>query len=287
MNFTLLFVAILWGINNPVVKSALQHFSPLAFNGLCFAIASVALCLIFLVQKQSIPRYGKDWGNVILIALLGTTLYQILFIFGIHLTRAGNTSLILAMVPIFVALLSQLTRNEKLSWEAWIGIFLSLGGVSLIILGDNSLEVNKNTFQGDMLILLGALMTAISLLLCTSLLKRYNAFSTAVMTCTLGGSLLFLVSIPSFFNQDWSLITGFDWMSLGYSALFPTALAQLILYSQLHKKGTTRVAIYNNIVPVVSLLVAWPLLKENPQYSQILGAIAIFAGTFITERKKS
>src|ERR1700687_2896286 len=104
LDLSLLLLALIWGINNPLIKHALRHFSPLAFDGSCFALASLIVFCTFKITKRKVPAFGRDWNTVIAAGLIGITFYQLFFIFGINRTLAGNASLILATVPAFVAI---------------------------------------------------------------------------------------------------------------------------------------------------------------------------------------
>jgi drug/metabolite transporter (DMT)-like permease len=54
-------------------------------------------------------------------------------------------------------------------------------------------------------------------------------------------------------------------------------LAYLIWYRGVSRLGSTRTAFYSNLTPIVTLLTAWPLLREVPTPWQIGGAAGIFA----------
>ena len=94
------------------------------------------------------------------LGLLGNTMYQLLFIFGIANTTADNSALILATVPVWVALFGTLLGMERVSGQGWLGVGLSLAGVILIILGGErgvTLQFGRASLRGDFLILLGTL----------------------------------------------------------------------------------------------------------------------------------
>jgi drug/metabolite transporter (DMT)-like permease len=59
-------------------------------------------------------------------------------------------------------------------------------------------------------------------------------------------------------------------------------VAYFFWYRGLRVLGPTRTAVYANLQPIVALLVAWPLLNETPTLFQIVGAVTIIAGVFLT-----
>ena len=121
----MLLTTLVWGINFIFIKVALVEFSPLAFNGIRMGFASLVLLLVLVVTKQGLGVPKKDIGKLILLGIIGNTAYQLLFIHGINMTTASSTSIIMAMTPASVALLSSLLKHETVHWAAWFGIALS------------------------------------------------------------------------------------------------------------------------------------------------------------------
>src|SRR5438552_17251052 len=114
-DLSLLLLILIWGINYSLVKDALSHFSPLSFNGLRFAMASGVMFLLIGKSARRLPAFGADWPRVIAVGVLGNVVYQILFIVGMRYTLAGNTSLILATTPVFVAMFALLLDRERVA----------------------------------------------------------------------------------------------------------------------------------------------------------------------------
>ncbi len=282
-DLSLLFLVFVWGLNYSIVKEALNHFSPLTFNGIRFLIASLVIFILFKGYNRTFPSFRKDWGKVIVVGLLGNTFYQILFILGVSWTLAGNTSLILATTPVFVALFAVMLEKEKVSPRMWGGIFASLFGVGLVVIGSHSaIGLGKGTLRGDLTVFLAGIVWSIYIVASAPLVRKYGAMATTAATLWTGAFFLFLCSIPSLLHQNWSIITGRDWGALFYSAILSIALAQVLWYRAIGERGNARTSAYSNLIPLVGLLVAWPMLGETPQFLQIIGGAAIIAGLFLT-----
>src|SRR5688572_16251248 len=113
-------MAVIWGTNYSIVKSAFDEVDPQAFNALRMAIASVVfLLIIWSVRRTRLPSplgtatifrtpstmTTRDWIGLAGLGFVGHFLYQYLFIAGLARTSVANSSLILAATPILVALL--------------------------------------------------------------------------------------------------------------------------------------------------------------------------------------
>ena len=166
VDLMLIAMSLIWGINFTAIKGALATFSPLSFNAIRFASASLLLLSFLWIRERNFGIKRKDLGRFVLLALVGNVAYQLFFINGIALTSATDSALILATTPIFIVIFSALLRVEKTSRRVVLGIVSSFLGVAIIILGSGQpLTLSSSSLMGDLLIvanpsLLGALHRA-------------------------------------------------------------------------------------------------------------------------------
>ena len=112
--FALSLMVAIWAANFSIVKQALEHIGPLAFNALRFPFAAlVVVAALRLRGRLPLPRPGGRL-RVVLLGLLGNVVYQGFFIHGLALTRAGTASVILAGTPVITALLSAAVGHERI-----------------------------------------------------------------------------------------------------------------------------------------------------------------------------
>ena len=157
----LLALAAIWGINFTVVKIVLGELDPLALNALRFPLASAAMVL--LVRAVPGPRWPerRDWGRVVLLAVLGNVVYQVCFIVGLDWTFAGNASLLLATVPVWTVILSAAYGHERPGPWVWFGVSATFVGMILVILGGSTeLALGGETLRGDLLMVVAAATSA-------------------------------------------------------------------------------------------------------------------------------
>lgn len=280
--FALVLLIFIWAANFSVVKFALRDMAPLAFNGLRFALASSLLWLSLKVTGRTAAIDRRYWPALIGLGLLGNTVYQVLFIYGIDWTLAGNASLMLATTPIFTTLLSALFRQERIACIAWIGVTLSCAGIVLVVWGGTqAISFSADTVRGDLTVLAAAACWSSYTVGSAPLVRRYGALPVTAVTMWIGSLALFAISIPAFLAQNWSAVRAVSWLALLYSAAFAIALAYLIWYYSVRQIGNTRTAVYSNFIPVVALVIAWLTLGERPTWLQLVGAAAIVGGTIL------
>ncbi|MGD2217313.1 MAG: EamA family transporter, partial [Gemmatimonadales bacterium] len=280
--FALAGLIFIWAANFSVVKYALRDMSPLAFNGLRFTLASIVLGVIVKVGGRSMAMDRRYWPALIGLGLLGNTVYQVLFIYGIDWTLAGNASLMLAATPIFTTLLSIAFRQERVGSMAWTGVVISVLGIGLVVWGGSqALDFAADTVRGDLTVLAAAAAWSVYTVGSNPLVRRYGALPVTSVTMWIGGLALLFVSVPSFLTQDWTAVRPVSWLALFFSGAFAIALAYFIWYYSIRQIGNTRTAVYANFIPVVALVIAWLMLAETPTWLQLLGAAGVVGGTIL------
>jgi len=276
---------LVWGINFTVVKIALTDFSPLSFNSLRFSLASLFLLTLLWVLERDLSFRREDLVRLVLLGLIGHTIYQLLFIHGIARTTAGNSSLILATMPIFVALLSSVLGIERVGRKVWQGVMLSFVGILFIVEGaGRTLTLTDQSWIGDLLVLTGTIFWSTYTVLSKPLLQRYSPLKLTTLTMVIGTLPLVLFSVPSLKEQNWSSIPFQGWLSLAFSFCFAIAIGYVIWYTGVSRIGNARTALYENLITVIAVAVAWIFLSETMTLLQVLGAALVFASLYLARR---
>ncbi len=274
-------MTLIWGFNFIIVKSTLAEISPFVFMAARFVIAGVVLLAIVLVWQRGFGIPRKDWGKVALVGIIGTTIYQPLFLSGLAMTKASNSALILASTPAFIVLLNRFLRGERLAMRGWLGIGLSFLGIALIVLSGGDLLTDPSALWGDILILVATICWSLYSVLTAPLLKRFSSLSLTTLSILFGTVPLVIISIPALLAQPWQNISPGGWAGLIYSALFAIVIAYIIWNYGVQKIGGARTAIYNNLTPVIATLAAALFLNEALTPLKIAGAVVIFVGLYL------
>ena len=288
IDIMLIGMSFVWGMNFSVVKAALTDLSPLSFNSLRFSLASLFILTFLWIIERDLSFHKEDVGRLVLLGLIGTTIYQLLFINGIARTTAGNSSVILATTPIFVALLSSFLGVERVERRVWYSVILSFIGILLIVQGaGRTLTLTDQSGIGDLLILAGTICWSTYTVLSKPLLQRYTPLKLTAWTMVMGTPLLVLVSIPSLKEQNWGSVSLQGWLGLVYSFCFAVAIGYVIWYTGVSRIGSARTALYENLITVIALAVAWLFLSERMTLLQIMGAVLVLTSLYIARRSST
>ena len=279
----MLFTALIWGANFTVVKQALTEVGPMAFVAARFLVAALCLLAMLLLSGENLRIARRDFLAIIVLTLIGHVGYQALFIKGISLTTASNSSLLLSTTPLFVALLSIVLRTERITPAIGAGIFLAFAGIALIVgMGTGDLSANVDMLPGNLLTLGAAFCWTLNTLISKPLLNRYSPLKLTAVTIALATPCLFVLGSGEVLSQQWASVSLHGWMGVIFSALFANGIAYVLWNLSVQKTGSTRTAVYSNLVPVIAITVSWLLLGEALGVWQALGAVVTLAGVTLT-----
>lgn len=274
----LISMALIWGMNFVIVKTTLNEIAPFAFMTIRFALASLAFFVIARLWSGGFHIARKDWGRVIFLGVVGTTFYQPLFVEGLSMTDASNSSLILASTPAFIALFNRFISHERLSLRGWLGILLSFVGIVLIVISGGQLAIGSAALLGDLYILGATLCWSLYSIYATPLLKAYSPLAVSGLTTIVGTLPILMLGVPPVLAQNWSGVSLGAWGGLTYSILFAIVIAYIIWNNGLQKLGGARTALYSNLIPVVASIAAALFLGELLTPLKMIGALVIFIG---------
>ena len=283
----LLALVLFWGANFSLVKLALRDLSPLAFTTLRFLLASGVLWVFLKAGGDRVGINRLHWLAVIGLGILGTTIYQALFIYGIARTLAGNASLMLATTPVFTTLLSLIFRQERSGLTVAAGVCLSVLGIALVVRGGPAgAGFSAATLTGDLAVLVAAAAWSAYTVGSVPLVHRYGVVPVTAATMWVGTLGLVTVSLPALLAQEWAAVRPFSWLAVVYSGAFAIATAYFLWSYCVRQIGSTRTAVYTNFTPVVAIGIAWLMLGEAPTPLQIAGAGGILAGSVLVRLGK-
>ena len=279
----MLLSVLIWAINFSFIKIALREFSPMVFNGLRLFLASLILILVLLASKEGFSHVRSNFWRLCILGIIGNTIFQLLFIHGLNWTTASSTSIVMAMTPVFVALLSISTKQERLHWAAWMGILVSFIGFYFVITKQaGAFQFSWQSLRGDLMIFLGNIFWAVYTVFSKPLLEKISPLKLTAITMAFGAVFYLPFAAKDIVQLQWREISFQAWACLFYSALFVLVISYVIWYASVKRVGNSKTAIYGNITPVFTVIFAYIFLAERMTFLQAGVALIIFLGVYLT-----
>ena len=275
----LIAMVIIWGANYSVIKSALDTVPPLAFNAARLVLASLVFAATLWLRRSAgshLLRSGRLWR----LALVGNTAYQLLFIVALSRTTAANSALIIGCTPVFVAILSAALGHEHVPPRRWAGVLVSAAGIYLVV--GRGAGVTHETLTGDLLMIVAVFCWSAAAIIARPLLAREEPIAVTAWSMILGTVLYLPFAIRPVHSVRWSTVPPAVWAAIAVSGLLALCVSYVIWYTAVQQVGSTRTAVYSNMVPIAGLAAAWIGLGEPLGVPKLVGAGAVVAGVALT-----
>lgn len=186
----MLLLAGLWGLSIPVTKLGLEFVPPITLTAMRFGVA--VPCLFFLVPgRQRVPLHVLP--GMMTLGVLGIGIGQVAQALGVAGASASVSTIISAMIPVFVVIFAALRLGQRVTPIQRIGLAAAFAGIALVALGQNDGAggMEKTTLAGAALVLLSALTIAFYYVWSVTMTVRHGSVAVAAWS-TLAGFLALL-----------------------------------------------------------------------------------------------
>jgi drug/metabolite transporter (DMT)-like permease len=281
--FLLAFLVLIWGINWPLSKYALNFTPPVLFAGMRTLLGGLLL-LIYALPKYKALQFKKNWLIYSVSALLNIIVFYGLQTVGLKFMPAGLFSAIVFLQPVLLGIFSWLWLGEAMYGIKIIGLILGFVGVAVISL---------NGIIGHLSVIgIGlALGTALGWGLGTVYVKktgdRVDAIWMVTIQLLIGGIFLTGLGLGT---ENWSDITwNVTYTSLlVFISIFVIALGWLAFFTLVGAGEASTVGSYTFIIPLVSVISSSLFLHEAITKNLIGGLLLVIISIlFVTIKPKS
>lgn len=271
----MLVTAVIWALNNVLVKVALEEIAPLTYITLRFAIVTALFFIALKIRRESLALDRVDLPRAVICGLTGFTLYHVLFTMGLTRTSAFSVALLLALGPIFILVFAALLKIERVRMVQWIGVAVSALGVALYVWNKMA---GSEPAVGDLFSLAGSAIWAGYSLTSLPLVRKYGAAKSTAWCALFGliGAIPF--TSTTLLHQDWGGISRDTWGTVIYSSALSMFFAYTVWSWAINRRGVGRTVPFLFFIPVLTGVIAYFFLDEVFPPAKLLGAFVVFAG---------
>ena len=279
-------VALIWGINIPIMKIALDRMDVFVFNAVRLTISATVLVLFAWRERRQgyVPHASVSGKELSIYALMVGGVYQIFFLLGIARTTSGNTALIISTVPMWTALLARVFIGERLQRIAWVGLFIAMIGTMIVAVQKGDVTSDDEHLVGNMFILGAALVWSAGTVYSRPLLRRISPMQLSAFAAALSLPVHLLVAADRYEGNMAALNSASLWLIILYAGILSSGLSQPMWNFGVRYAGAAHAAIIQNLIPLVAILVAWYVRSEIPTSGQIIGGALILSGLIVMRR---
>ena len=284
-HLALILVQLLFATWPVVGKLTLQTVPSIALVGFRIGGACFILILLARIRGTLRPIERKDWPLLIASSALGVVFNQWLFVKGLSLTTAINSSLIATSIPVATLLIAIFLGTDRATWRRFVGIGLAAAGV-LYLIGPNRGEFSIANRIGDLLVVASALCYGCYIAVSKEIVKKYGPLNLITWTFIVGAIAAIPAGLLSLSQIALSSISLSVWVEIAYIIAFPTAAAYFLNAWALARVSPSTVAVYIYLQPLIAFVLAPLVLGEALGIRAIVSTLLIFAGVFLVTRRR-
>lgn len=283
-HLALLAVQLLFGSLPIVGKFTLRVIPAVALVGMRVAGATLLLFTLARCAGSFRPIARKDWLLLVVSSVLGLILNQWLFVTGLSLTTAINTTLITTSIPVATLVVAMLSGSDRATWRRILGIGVAAAGV-LLLVGPGRGDFSAQTRLGDLLLISNAFCYGTFIAISKNLMMRYSALTVITWIFIIACIATIPAGLISLSHISVSSIPLTVWIEVAYIIIFPTAGAYFLNAWALARVPPSTVAVYIYLQPLIAFVLAPLVLGEALGFRAIISTLLIFAGVFVVTRR--
>jgi drug/metabolite transporter (DMT)-like permease len=266
-----------WGAAYVPSAWLVETWPPILAAGARLALGGVLLLGMLVVTGRSLrPRVGVM--AVAWLALTQTVLFYGAVFWGISQDGAGLPAVLANTDPLFVAVLAAIFLGEHLSGRQWVGLLVGLVGAAVVV-WDGPLWPPALS-PSALIVVGGALAWSVGTVVAARGVRgRAEPLALAAWQMLAGGVVLVVGGLVGEGAPDATTLRELGLILL--LAVVGSAVPFAMFYVALQRAPAAEVSAWFFLVPVVGVLMAWPLLGETPSAQLVAGMVGVSGGLWL------
>ncbi|MGB7254205.1 MAG: DMT family transporter [Xanthobacteraceae bacterium] len=238
-----------------------------------------SLPLLFILRPAAPGK--RDWGLLLLYAFGNFAGFPILFTVGVQHTSGSHAALIMATMPLSIALIGMMLERRLPRGIWFVGAAIALTGEAVLVTAGNMSRSGGASTVGDTVVFIACALSAIGIVAGARLGSRTTPLGAALWAITIASATLApwavmrLLAAPHVYQN----LTGTTWCALLQITFGAAVVANISLLWAVARGGLVRVAPVQFAQPVCALFLASALLNEHLSASILLMTVSIVFGT--------
>lgn len=279
-------IYLIWGSTYLLNKIAVGQLAPFMLAGVRFLTASLLMFIIVKITKKSLRVNLVQLRNTAIAGFLFLAIGNGVVVWALSYVDSGLTALTIASQPLIVLLLLWVLEKRKIKLFSWVGVFVGLLGMYLLI-SQNQISSSPESLKG-ILMIIGCVITwgYASIFVGKAELPKNYLVNTAYQM--LFGSLwLILMSIIK--NELW--ISPINWqLNVQWAMLGLIIFGSIVAFTSfnylLKIVSPEKVATSTYINPIVAMILGYFVLKETISTQSIIAAVILLTGVYFINMKR-
>lgn len=279
------------GLNQNALRYLLPRWMD-AMSGVVLRLGAGALFFWiygWITSKEGEKTTFKDRMALLVIGMFFVFGYMWLLLKGLSYTTPIDSSIFISLQPIWVFIIALCLKTDRCSGMKIIGMALGVAGALVTVFTSKSSEVASDPLLGDALCLGGSMLYAGYLVLSKRFLRRLSDATVSKWTF-LGGVIPAIVLVLIYGWDAVVLNTGIfslPMLVLIFVLVFPSFVSYLLQDMALKNISATAVAMYGDLILVVSALASYLFHQDIFSWWQLLSIVLVLVSVFMVEKSEN
>ena len=270
------FVYVVWGSTFVAIRFAAPRMNPALLSGARFTIAALLLILFLRIKGAALRVSLAEAGKIALLSLLMFTGNTVLVNYASRSVSAGFTAVILATIPLMIAVLEAVLPSGKpMSATGWLATLAGFLGTFVMIRGGTA-QLDHAPYIPCLILLLAAAAWAIGSVTAQRMKLSAGPMVISAWQMLFGGIVnLGIAGVTGGFRHtQW---TGSVWAAVLYLVIFGSLASYSSYLFLLRNVPVSKVATYAYVNPLVAVALGTVLQHEPLHGIQWLGMAIVLA----------
>jgi len=270
----LLFIAlgVLWGMPYLLIRIAVSAVDPLVVAGSRTLLGALLLLPIAWHRKVLLAGFRK-WQWLLAYTLLEINIPWLLLGHAETRLNSSTAGLLLAVVPLFAALIVTRLGHESLEPRRLLGLGIGFAGVALLV----GMDIHFSDLPAVAATMVVALCYAIGPIVVDRKLKDVPAIGV-VTASLIVATLLYAPFAPMVWPEH--IPASAAWSVVGLGVLC-TATAFLVFFALIAEAGPARATVITYVNPAVAIVLGAVVLSEPLTLGMVIGFPLVIVGSVL------
>ena len=272
---------VVWGVNFAITKVVLAELGVWPFLFVRFlSMPLFGFALLLAITRRHFFRTWPQRADLLRFAaagFVGHTAHVSLVMWGIDLSTAFSSSLVLTSSPLWTLLILAMLGAEKLHGRQLAGTLAAFAGI-VVFLSDKFVQGFALAGAGDLVLLLAASLFSLYTVITKPLVERYGPLNVMCYSLLFGAPPLVLVTLPQFLAAPLAGVSAGVWFGVFWAIAVSSFLGWIVWAWVNSVRGLARSAPLQYLMPPIAGLVAWLTLGETFTWLKIAGAVVALVG---------
>ena len=271
---------VFWGLSFLASSIGQEVSSPFVLMSYRFDIAIIVLTVPVLLGRQRLSLRGKNIKPLLLLGSMEPCLYFIGEQYGLKYSSSAFSGIMIAVIPIVTLVMAAVFLKEKPSGKQWLFSALSIAGIVIITLAENS--GGSISLRGVALLCLAVVTGSAYSVVSCGLSAKFSVFERTYFMQMMGAVFFTTLALAENGGSIAAILAPAVNMRFLLSALYLALGASVAGYSLFNYAVShapmANVIIFQNLTTIVSVAAGIFILGESLTPVSLGAMLVVLAG---------